>query len=457
MQNFFHISNQHKGLKLFCLILISTNFLWLIISKTATESFSRDFPELAVYLNPSISSITLDAADQILGQSLINKNENNSIKEQDSIIKDKKALSQAKNALPTLSNNLIEVRKKLISLLQREPTNATAFRLLGQIAALENEPKLSGRMMFQSTQLSLHDPIALYDMLSRSINSHNYLSVIYYADAFLRGYPSSIGIIAPIMMELMTNDQARTLLVKTLESNPPWRSIVLNAPYSTAGLKDIQAPLRLLTALNETASPVQLKELVGYLNFLFQNQQYELAYSTWLLFIPAELMDQTGLVFNGSFETDPTGLFFDWSIGKGSEVEVSITGHPDNDASRVLFVEFGLGRTKFPMVRQTLLLTPGNYRLSYLVKGEIRARRGLAWQIICENGKQAGEDKTVIGRFQNWQRMNSEITIPKEGCRYQYLRLVHLARSSSEQMASGQLWFDELSIERQNDASSLNP
>jgi hypothetical protein len=428
----------------------------MIISKSLTESLSRDFPEFSIYFNPSISAIVLDQAEQAVKQTLLNKNDTGKQDHATPSQKDSPNLGQILET-PEKHINLADIKRRLISLIQREPTNANAFRLLGQIAAIGNDPKISGRMMFQSTQLSLHDPIALYDMISRSMNAHNYISTVYYTDAFLRSYPASFSIIAPIVMELIANGQARPLLVKVLADNPPWRMIVLNASYSTAGLKDIEAPLKLLTALNETDAPPQLKELVGYQNFLFQNQQYELAYSTWLQFIPPELMDQTGLVFNGSFESDPTGLFFDWTIGKGSNVEVNITGHPDNDATKALFVEFGLGRTKFPLVRQTLLLTPGNYQLSYLVKGEIRGRRGLAWQIICENGKQASEDKTILGRFQNWQRLDSEITIPKEGCRYQYLRLVHLARSSSEQMANGQLWFDELSIERQNEPSRLNP
>lgn len=189
------------------------------------------------------------------------------------------------------------------------------------------------------------------------------------------------------------------------------------------------------------------------MNFLLKNQHYELAYSTWLLFMPSELMDQTGLIFNGSFETKPSGTTFDWTIGSGKEVDVSITTHPDDDERKALYVDFGVGRAVFPVVQERILLPPGSYQFSFLVKGELSARRGLEWRIVCENGAQADEGKTILGRFQYWRRMLVSVNIPNNGCRYQYLRLVHLARSSSEQMAHGHIWFDDLSIER----STNNP
>jgi hypothetical protein len=39
------------------------------------------------------------------------------------------------------------------------------------------------------------------------------------------------------------------------------------------------------------------------------------------------------------------------------------------------------------------------------------------------------------------------VSIPKEKCDAQYLQLVHLARSPSEQLASGYMWFDNLKIQ----------
>lgn len=453
--NFLRLKDNDSLSVAIASLLACLIFLWLILRHSLTVALSENYPEISSFLNSTSASPIIKLAQREVTSALVGReeaptptNDGNS----EVIIKSNK--DQQSNS-PS-ANNLMKLRSGLISVIRNEPINAKAFRLLGQLASLSDDQKTASRMMYQSTQLSLHDPIALYELLKSSMSSHKYAAAIYYADAFLRGFPTSDKLIAPILMEIMSTDQARPLLVKTLAENPPWRLALLNSSYAQSGLRDIQAPLKLLEALKDAGSPPQLKELVSYLKYLFENKEYDLAYSTWLLFMPEELMDQTGMIFNGSFEVDPTGLIFDWTIGAGKEVEVGISSRPDDESNRALYVEFGMGRTQFPLVQEIILLTPGNYELSFLVKGQLTARRGLEWRIVCENGKKIEVSQTILGRYQGWRRITSNIDIPKEGCRFQYIRLVHLARSASEQMAEGSLWFDDVTIQRKNEARNFS-
>ncbi len=103
---------------------------------------------------------------------------------------------------------------------------------------------------------------------------------------------------------------------------------------------------------------------------------------------------------------------------------------------------------------QLLLLTPGSYRLKGKFKGETRGRRGLQWSIRCAgSGKAAlGEGPMFVGVAPKWSDFDFTFTVPDAGCRAQELRLVLAARSASEQLVSGAVWYDDLQISRLEDA-----
>ena len=196
-------------------------------------------------------------------------------------------------------------------------------------------------------------------------------------------------------------------------------------------------------------SPPTIAELRDYLNFLIDRKLFELAYYTWLQFLPNEELSTLAFLSNGSFEKSPSGLPFDWTFPRGgSGVTVDIAARPDAADKHALVLQFGPGRADFDGISQLILLAPGTYRLKGKLKGEFAGPRGLRWRLVCAN---AGQNEIAagpmfIGLAPLWTDFDLDFTVPEGDCSAQYVRLELAARSASEQLVSGRVWYDEMQI-----------
>jgi hypothetical protein len=57
----------------------------------------------------------------------------------------------------------------------------------------------------------------------------------------------------------------------------------------------------------------------------------------------------------------------------------------------------------------------------------------------------------ILGSFAEWRSFEFPIAVPDSGCSAQSLQLTLAARSASEQLISGEIWFDELSLSRNHE------
>jgi hypothetical protein len=155
-------------------------------------------------------------------------------------------------------------------------------------------------------------------------------------------------------------------------------------------------------------------------------------------------------LFNGSFEVAPSGVPFDWSIESGAGVTVDLVPLPELPGKHALSIEFGYGRVEFGGITQLVLLSPGTYYLSGKYRGRIKGKRGLVWRITCadDNGAPIGESPLFNGEASTWREFKFTFTVAETGCLAQRLRLLLDARSPSEHLVSGSVWYAELRISR---------
>jgi hypothetical protein len=330
--------------------------------------------------------------------------------------------------------------------LRGDPLDARAFRVLGQLAVDASDEAGIESFMQAAVRRSLRESFAVYWLMRRRYDLHDYGGAIRYADALLRTRPELIAQAMPTLAQIAESKDAGSELSDLLAANPPWRRQFFE--LLPGYISDTRIPLDFFLSLRDTATPPSPAELRGYLGFLIRRTDFELAYYAWLQLLPPEQLANVGLLFNGSFELPPSGLPFDWVISSGSGVTATISTRPDRDTEHALFIEFGHGRVDFPGMSQVTLLAPGTYKFQGKYRGGIVGRRGLRWRIACAGTTPVpiGESPMVVGVVSPWRDFEFSFSVPEADCRAQYVRLALDARSASEQFVSGSIWYDELRI-----------
>lgn len=350
--------------------------------------------------------------------------------------------------------NLPAVRRWAERAMLGDPLNARALRILGQAAAAAGNDAAAVRFMRMAAQLSLHQSIAVYWLLVYSVEHKDYKAALTYADVVLRTLPGFDAYVMPALARIAADGNGVSLLKAVLADNPPWRSTVLqNLPRA---VDDERILLDIFVALRRSRHPPTAAELDPYLNFLVEHRMYQLGYYTWLQFLRPDELAGAGLLYDGDFETPPSGGPFDWHIEQGFGVSIEVAERPDKPGDHALSLAFESGRVEYHSVKQLLMLTPGHYHLGARYKGELVGPRGLKWRLTCAESPEHpfAESAMINGRAPAWSEVDLDFTVPAEGCRAQYLSLDLDARMPSERFISGTIWFDDLRIQRLTSASS---
>lgn len=339
-----------------------------------------------------------------------------------------------------------EIRDLALRAIASEPLNAQAFRLLAEVT---NGADPARMLMKELLRRSRREAIAAFWLLNDSVYRKDFQSAVYYSDILLRTQPPLLTYVLNYLSLIAEAPEARPLLVEKLEADPAWRYPFFASLPETA--RTLDAPLSLMAALRTSTKPPSPKELLPYLNFLIRTNRVDIAYNLWLQSLPASQTASMEFLTNAKFQDKPSGVPFDWLIQGGTNALAEIVPSEGGGARNVLHVSFSDGRVKFPQVEQILLLPHGRYRLEGKLRGAVLGKRGLRWRLVCLNGPQQviGETEMLLGKTDEWRVFSFEAEIPQSSeCIGQTLRLIHDARSASEELVSGEVWFDDLSLER---------
>jgi hypothetical protein len=455
------------------LFVVAVFLAWLVIRQSFAAHFAYFAPETALWLQPQQPLALVNLADRTLNPAVSDETperpENASAKLNDSpkVESASSALettNQARSANPKLvpdsSGTTGDLPQPLVlpqvtatavrawaeSAVMHDPLNARALGILGSLEAANKDYGAASKLFNAAAQLSLHETIAVYGTMLAAAQAKDYKTITYYTNVLLRTRRELDKHVMPILAKIVADKGSSGLVEAVLDENPPWRKRFFEALPDS--VEDARTPLDFFLQLRASPMPPTSGEIAPYVEFLIERKLFDLAYYTWLQFLPVDQLREAGLLFNGNFDVVPSGLPFDWVIRSGSGDTVEIVPNPDGNGKHALLVDFAYGRVDYHSVSQLVMLTPGTYEFKSQYKGQLLGPRGLKWRIVCVGGPIIEESPMIIGMMPSWRTLAFTFTVPARDCPAQYVRLDLDARMASEQLVSGSMMFDELQISR---------
>ena len=263
-------------------VLLGLLLLWLVISHSLVAYLANVEPSLALRINSSDPEVLLNAADDTLKRAnlqLAPLQSGNVLSKLAGVASravtdiettSKEATPQTQEPSEAEPITLDRVRALAEKALVRDPLNARAFRMLGQIAATTGKSVLATTFMQRAAQGSNHESIAVYWLMRKAFDDADYPKAAYYADILLRAQPQAISLVAPVLGALSEKKEANGEVKKLLIANPLWRSSFLRALPSN--VSDARTPLDILLTLKDTPYPPSNGDLRFYLDFLLQRK-----------------------------------------------------------------------------------------------------------------------------------------------------------------------------------------
>ncbi|MBC8012676.1 MAG: hypothetical protein H7X74_01095, partial [Methyloceanibacter sp.] len=420
---------------------------WLVLTKSLAYALAETSPEVALWLNPNLPRALLTLANREREKLIASHAQTHATAS---------LKGPAEEAAPSFappseddSEERKALRAEIRALAKRavanSPLSARAYRVLAEVT---EEPEQVRLLMQEAVKRSRRESAAVFWLLNDSFERKDLADVVDKADVLLRTRPKLAPYVMNYLGQVAASPEGRQLLVPLLAGMPSWRAAFFKAlPKS---VRDEDTPLDLMIALQDAGSLPSTQELAPYIGVLMSKERVELAYNAWLQLVPKEKLASLSLLNNAGFAEDPSGLPFDWSIKRGQNTMVDFVSLRDSDGGRALRFSFGVGRASFPETSQILLLTPGLYRLEGTFQGLLTAKRGLRWELHCVATKsKLAETEMLFGNPQAAQSFTLEIEIPdREDCRAQKLLLYHHARSPSEELISGEIFFRGIQLVR---------
>ncbi|MCK0206426.1 hypothetical protein MWN33_00075 [Starkeya koreensis] len=336
------------------------------------------------------------------------------------------------------------IRALADAIIARAPLEAAAYRLL---ADGSDDPALIRQAMIDAVARSRRETVAVFWLLQHSYMDRDYPRAVAMADILLRTRPVLNRFTFSYLNSMVLAPEGREALVSALAPGPGWRmGFFRNMARPLAASNE---PLLLFERLKETGAAPSDLELAPFLRQrIARDRRPDGAYNIWLQMLPGDQLLKVRPINNLDFSQDPTPLPFGWNVPRSTNAFVDFAPRPTGESGRILRVRFGLGRVTVGKVNQIAFLRPGTYRFSGQQRGSMSARRGMRWQVICfGTGMLAGQSEQLMGSPRQWRDFSFDLTIPDDGrCTAQQVRLIHDARTPSEQLASGDIQFQSLDV-----------
>lgn len=328
------------------------------------------------------------------------------------------------------------------------PLDGRGYRMLGLDAARRGDDAQAIALLEIASTRTPRDRPTHVKLVEYYLKRQQIARIWKHLDLMLKAEPDLAVLLHPPMLMLADIPATVDSVLQVLATGPHWRTAFLRQLALDGG--DLQSLSKVFEGLKTAAAALTQVEHGYWLERLIREQQWDLAYASWVGFLPEDRRAVVGNVYDGGFEFTPAGGGFDWYLIPAAGARIDQLHTAGGEGGRSLRVAFENRRVAFRHIRQVLVLPAGDYRLQGRVKLDgLRSERGLAWVIRCaQNGQRP---LAITPAFQGsgpWRPFVTDFTVSADRCRAQSLSLESQARIPAEQWIGGVVWFDALSIRR---------
>ena len=197
-----------------------------------------------------------------------------------------------------------------------------------------------------------------------------------------------------------------------------------------------------------------------YVAFLFNGHRYEAAAKSWALYVERQPRDrqpggnqhgkylESDWLYNGDFESEPSGAYFDWRIDTRPGVRAAWDANVAHSGKHSLRIRFdGKENIAFNQISQTAFVTPGRYRFEAFVRTEaITTDQGIGFHLVGVDGPSRLDIYTerLVGT-NDWKRIEQVITVPRDRDLLQ-VQVVRQPSLKFDNQISGTAWIDSVRL-----------
>lgn len=320
-------------------------------------------------------------------------------------------------------------------LLDREPLQGEAWRLLAVASEAAGEPEQARAQYAEAIRLAPRDVPARIWLAQDALQRGDAAAAIAHLDGILRTAPHYRDGTLTVLIQFARDRDFREALAATLSGAPGWRNDFLRQLQRQGEQATVDA---VFAALQRTGT-LSRRERADWLEGMLRRGDWPQAYARWAGTVPPEMALRP--VYNGDFSRRPSGEGFDWRTPRKPGVQI---GFPASGGIRITFRD---RRIDHAGLEQALLLAPGRYRLVARMRTSgLRAERGIEWRVVCARPSALLGRSAPVRDAPDWQEVEALIEVPR-GCTGQWLSLRNVARTPALQRLSGEITIASVDIE----------
>jgi O-antigen ligase len=190
-----------------------------------------------------------------------------------------------------------------------------------------------------------------------------------------------------------------------------------------------------------------------YINFLFGNGEYQEAATDWTLFLGDRRNGyrEVNWLFNGDFETEPTGVPLDWEIGSvAGQVDTALDSNVAHTGTHSLRIRFaGTENVGYAHTTQKTSVPQGTYRFTAYIRTEnITTDKGIAFRIFDPENSSLLDARTeqFVGTT-GWKKVEQTVRVPR-ATRLLEIQVIREPTMKFDNRVSGTAWIDTVSLSR---------